>query len=304
MDKVDIRPTCLRGVARPKSEVSVDAAKYWFEHESVVNYEHLCASFAMAFSCLALFDSGHLQINTEDLSNVIAMSTGNSIYVASPLLCDPSQEPVGLEMKRIIGNIGKPGIAMLVPPLNLRVRAPDPTSWRLVAHDDFDGKSYDRFAQTSMQLSLSGREQGLRLQNYGLCDKQVILLESVISVYDRGKWIADVDVLRALRPNICRGCRGRGHSELCRNDSCSASTGRTIGEQPEFRKIAIDCWEELLEAPEDACVVRAHGNWIGRLAATCVAYQMGRHVSILPEDVCWKCVDKLNKDQQDVVFIS
>ena len=290
-----------------------------------------------AFSCLALFDSGNLNLRPSALSKVMAMSSGNSIYVASPLLCDPFQVPAGFEMKRIIGNIGRAGIAMLIPPQCPRLRTPNPASWKVVAHEDFNGQRFDGFAQTSVHLSFSGWDQGVGLQDYGLCDTPVFLLESVISVHDRGKWVADVDILAALQDNH-PNLRGLSFLSACLSKHKTSLRGPAVCSHPaahagvcEFQRLAvelecdlagvpdgltsrkrqllaqktaIDCWEELLEAPENDCVVRAHGNWLGRLAVACVAYQMGRQVVILPEDVCWKCVEDWSASRKGLMYIA
>lgn len=54
-------------------------------------------------------------------------------------------------------------------------------------------------------------------------------------------------------------------------------------------------WEELLDSPnhrEKAGVVRAYGNWIARLAATCISIQKGhRTILISKSPVCSACVD-------------
>jgi hypothetical protein len=149
----------------------------------------------------------------------------------------------------------------------------------------------------------------------------VFLLESVISVHDRGKWVPDVDILAALLDNrlnlvdvgICYQVSSKlkallrgpavcshptAHAGVCEFpcpavelecDSAGVPDELTSRERQSLvRKTAIDCWEELLEAPENDCVIRAHGNWLGCLAVACVACQMDRQVAILPEDVCWK----------------
>jgi hypothetical protein len=47
----------------------------------------------LTFACIANFESGSFDIDPKYLSAVMAMSSGNSIFVAAPLLCDPSQKP-------------------------------------------------------------------------------------------------------------------------------------------------------------------------------------------------------------------
>ena len=72
---------------------------------------------ACAFACVTMFDSGHYDADPAELVNVMAMSSGDSLYVGAALLCDPSEDLFSGDIKRIAGNIGRPGIAFLVPPL-------------------------------------------------------------------------------------------------------------------------------------------------------------------------------------------
>jgi hypothetical protein len=106
-------------------------------------------------------------------------------------------------------------------------------------------------------------------------------------VYDRDQWIGDIDVLPlfkqdndAIRRNTitCRGC----------------SLGQKTHDIPNWL-VAIDNWEELLDAPKDlgklnVAVFRAYDNWIARLAAACICVQKGFRIVINPaEKVCWGC---------------
>jgi len=59
-----------------------------------------------------MYESGRLHIGPEELEEVMAMSS----------LCDPSEVPAPYEVRRVIGNVGGAGIAMLIPPEDPRVR--------------------------------------------------------------------------------------------------------------------------------------------------------------------------------------
>lgn len=72
---------------------------------------------ACAFSCMTMFESGHYDANPTELVNVMAMSSGDSLFVGAALLCDPSAESYSGNIKRIAGNIGRPSIVFLVPPV-------------------------------------------------------------------------------------------------------------------------------------------------------------------------------------------
>ena len=74
------------------------------------------------FACIAMLESGSFNLNPNDLSDVMALSAGDSIYVAAPILCDPATQRRPHEITRIIGNLGRPGLAFLIAPRNPRIR--------------------------------------------------------------------------------------------------------------------------------------------------------------------------------------
>ena len=59
-----------------------------------------------AFEAIASFESGRTNISISE--DVMALASGSSLYIASPLLCDPYKIPHEFEIKHIIGNIGRP----------------------------------------------------------------------------------------------------------------------------------------------------------------------------------------------------
>ena len=111
-----------------------------------------------------------------------------------------------------------------------------------------------------------------------------MLVESLVSVHDRGEWVADLDVLGSLSDPF-----------LQRLDNCSCS--QRASKQRRTKLISLNIWEELLDSPnhrEKAGVVGAHGNWIARLAATCISIQKGhRTVLISKSPMCSTCVDEI-----------
>ncbi|KAL4725715.1 hypothetical protein ACLX1H_007866 [Fusarium chlamydosporum] len=52
----------------------------------------------------------------------------------------------------------------------------------------------------------------------------------------------------------------------------------------------VDNWDEILDAPANASIVRSKGNWLGRLAAMSLCLQLGRPNIVLPNRFCWECV--------------
>jgi hypothetical protein len=249
-----------------------------------------------AFSCLALFESGHCDVNLDLLKDVMALSSGDSIYVAAPLLCDPYEVRKPYELLRVVGNIGRPGITMLVPPANPLVRQVGPECWNIVTYAEFDGKQEDSFQGTTMHLSFTEYNQPINIGVHGAQDAEVFVLESVLSVHDHGRWVADLDLLHALES-----------FELARAEPAKACT-HSAGQLPSIRIIAIDSWEEFLDATGSVSVARARGNWVARLSLTAIgvgnqcAYKEGG-VVVCPEKFCWKCFEALGNDFENKVFI-
>jgi hypothetical protein len=68
-----------------------------------------------------------VDIAPSKFTDVIAISTGDSIYVSSHLLCDPA-ELVNSVLQRLVGNLGKSGLALLVPPKDPLCLEPDAES--------------------------------------------------------------------------------------------------------------------------------------------------------------------------------
>ncbi|KAJ6278945.1 hypothetical protein J3E71DRAFT_223776 [Bipolaris maydis] len=108
----------------------------------------------------------------------------------------PEQTP---QFQIILGNIGKPGLNFLLPPQKPIMREIDAGSWRFESYANFDGTTSRSFENTSMHLSFTDYRiphfDGLR----GAYDNQIYFLESVISVQDKGEWVADVDPLPLIQ---------------------------------------------------------------------------------------------------------
>lgn len=151
---------------------------------------------AETFSCIACLETGYMNITLSQLRSSFAISHENSIFVASELLSDPSDHLSSFPVKRIVDNIGKPGLAVLRSPQSPKMLAIDYSKWNIITHCPFDGKLEDNFASTSLHLSLTGYEFPLDLGHYGSRDRDGNVLEAAISVYERGDWIADLDVIK------------------------------------------------------------------------------------------------------------
>jgi hypothetical protein len=231
---------------------------------------------AQAFACITMFESGGINIDPKELTDVIAMSAGNSIFVAGSLLSGPTSDPIASRIKQVKGNIDSPGLSLIFSVQNPRIR-PESVNYKAVAHADYDQKREDNFAATSLHLSFTGWNVPLAFNVQGYIDRDIHFIEAVVSVRDRGVWVADIDVLTNSPFSVMEA--GACH--------CPVPQTALAGDL-----VSIDSWDELLDAPESAAVVRSHKNWSGRLAAACVAQQKfpGRRIWIIPEHIpCWNC---------------
>ncbi|KAK0507455.1 hypothetical protein JMJ35_009978 [Cladonia borealis] len=235
-------------------------------------------SHAQAIACILTFESGGVRSDPKQLDLVMAISSRNSIFIAGTLLSDPAKVVKGADIKRVVGNLGKPGITLLVSPQNPLVKSPS-RDFRLIMHANYDYQRLDSFSGTSLHLSFTKWTFPLNDGEYGLIDQDIFLAEVVVSVRDSGRWIADIDVVGA-RPedyvfNIACQCNNR-------HESFSKSY------------ISIDSWEELLDPPLAIGIFRAHGNWAARLAAICILKQKkvdGRVFLLDKDTACLACVE-------------
>ncbi|OCL01947.1 hypothetical protein AOQ84DRAFT_305675, partial [Glonium stellatum] len=236
---------------------------------------------------VAYFESGRSNIDPRHLKDVIALSFVDSLYITAQLLCDPYEYPDPHELKRILGNVGKAGITLLVPPSNPMVREVSSGSWRTANYVDFDGKAEDCFSSTSLHLSFTEFHLPLYDGVRGLLDNQVSFLESVVSIHEAGSWVADIDICEALE-------------EVCRLDP-QPTCEHAKQLKPEQTLVSVECWDEVLDMPVGVFVARAHKNWIARLALAAVLVQQAERditVTLCPETVCWPCVAQESLEQK------
>ena len=258
---------------------------------------------ASKFGCIANFETGTLDIGPNAISSVMAMSSGNSIFVANELIQDPfdgSYKRQGIT--RILGNLGRPGVVMLVPPPAPRIAPRDSNSWRLINHRPFKGETIDAFGDTSLHLSFTEYEISLSVR-VGAIDADAVMLESLISVYDRDRWIADLDVLDSLArkesdffPDLASH-----HKAMCPRAPGMKAAEKNVNliDNTTKRFVSIDNWDELLDPPEglgssQIGVIRASDNWQARLATMSVCVQRRYRTTVLPKGpVCKFCVNKV-----------
>ncbi|KAI4151601.1 MAG: hypothetical protein LQ340_003409 [Diploschistes diacapsis] len=234
------------------------------------------------FACLAHLETGYVDLHPNGLDLALALSIENSIYVAGVVLSDPYEKVPGYRLKRLTGNIGRDGISILIAPKNPQVREPS-ECYNLVEHKTYDLQREDNFKATSMHLQFTEWTMPLDPTSTRTIDQDVFFVESVISVLDRGKWVADLDILSIQ------------FSDLIRVDSRPCTTpghGKTVYE---YR--CLDSWEELLDPPDSVKLFRAHGNWAARLAAVSILTQCGKAHCIAmfgPNDFCLTCLEDYN----------
>lgn len=234
---------------------------------------------AAAFACIAMFESGFHNIEASYCDPVIALASTNSIYVIGELLADPADTGT-MAIRRVVGNVGKPGISLLVlPQQSPRVRELG-FDMRVVPHEPYDFSHQDCFKDTSLVLSFTEWTRPLHQESRGNFDEDIHFVESFISVHDRGQWVADIDA------SGLQECDTISEDCLC---------DENFEYKPDLT--AIDCWEELLDAPDNIAVMRARGNWISRLAAVAIRAQLGNAEETLllrPESQrCLHCLDAM-----------
>ncbi|KAF4631599.1 hypothetical protein G7Y89_g6536 [Cudoniella acicularis] len=255
---------------------------------------------AAKFACIAMLESGGQDLDTSLLHSVMAMATGNSIYVAESLLQDPcesdrSGQPGFKGIRRILGNIDRPGIVMLIPPSVPRMREVDFSSWRVVKQGAFDGQPKDYFSKSSLHLSFTEFQMPIAIVP-GACDADVILLEAFVSVHEGREWVADLDVLGSLSSGWIRspaGCQ-------CLERRADSAMGQALTKKIGTHLRSIENWEELLCCQENLLgletgVVRTQNNWLSRLAAVAICAQKNCSTTVLPSHcICFPCSERLS----------
>ena len=156
-------------------------------------------SLQRIFSCIAILESDVYNINPVTLEHVFAKSSGNSIFVSAALLSDLGEIPEVYEVLRVVGNIGRAGIAMLIRPQDPRIRKPEIESWHLINHARFDHQRTNSFQNTSLHLSFTQYTMPFNVGDHVAQDAEAFFIESLIPVHDRGKWVADLDILSMFR---------------------------------------------------------------------------------------------------------
>ena len=257
------------------------------------------------FASIAMFETGSPNTPMKQLSPVMALCSGNAIYVADALIQDPFQPKLDNNqgITRIIGNIDHPGVVMLAPPQAPMIRGEEPDSWRMVNHHIFDGRAEDCFSETSLHLSFTKFEVPLSVP-VGAIDPEVSMVEALVQSYNRKKWVADLDVIACLKhkdyflPILLPPCVHKGATPSPPLEIAAVQ----IRKATDKHLVSVDSWEELLDPPEDLgtkniAVVRAGNSWHARIATMSVSIQRHLRTTVLPtEPLCTLCGVKAFKD--------
>ncbi|KAI3319528.1 hypothetical protein HD806DRAFT_525510 [Xylariaceae sp. AK1471] len=253
------------------------------------NYSSITIPFLSMAHQIAIISyfAGGCNIPSADVApNSMGVSVGDSLYVPNWLLDDPLQASKRPFLVRILGNIGQPGFTIFSSVENPMASPLDYSNWRVTDQKAFNGKLEDALGATSMHLSFTSWERAIdQPGDQGNQDSRYRKMESIVSIRERGKWIGDVDMISALRSAKIY--------QLPPQSTCDHAPGSA----PAVLMISVESWDDLCDLPAGLVVVRAHGNWLARLAvASFLAQQAEEHsssisrITICPPNVCWRCV--------------
>jgi hypothetical protein len=243
------------------------------------------------FSCIALMETGVSNIRPEELKEVIAMSSGNSIFVAGTLLSDPYEPIPAKNIRHIVGNVGYTGLnLMVIPPGPLTIRQPANEVQKSSRRSNFEAERKNKFLSTSLHLSFTGQRSPLLLTDIDTIDQGIFFLQSVVSLWDDGKHLADLDILSIEKEDQIT----RIHL------NCSCPVPQLLPEDNDIR--CLDSWQDVFLQPRRrTSIVRAHGNWAVRLAVVSLLLQQQKeHVLgiLSSETLCWRCLEAQFNDPE------
>ncbi|KAJ2986287.1 hypothetical protein NUW58_g5100 [Xylaria curta] len=275
-----------------------------------------------SFSCVLLGENS-FDISPNRLGNVVGMSSGNSLFVDASLTCDPAIPPRRTKIRHVMGNIGKPGIALLVPPIEPTMMTLGIERWNVINFPPWDGQERDCFADSSLHIWFTGSTQEVDIGYSGAQDKELYIVESVVSLYAKAEWIADLDILKTIEsPSLTyrhiQTVPVKEKQVVHRTNQPprrSTSQPSVICEEGHMNKYqykemplaAVENWTELMTEKEKNCIFLADKNWQARLAAMMICIAQGRKVCLLSNSTCWDCVSQAKKNpsylKDPVVYI-
>lgn len=258
-----------------------------------------------AFSCIAYFESG-VDLSPSQFTGVMAMSFGDSIYVSVRLLRDPGDTCTPHTARRLSGNVGKAGLILMVPPAKPMTRPSSASTWRFIDRDPYTGQFEDHFSGTTLHLSFSDWSIPIDVgaAGHGRRDIEAQIVESLVSVFDQGKWVADLNILSALS----KGSSQPDHEFFFRARCAHERTqmmfqpNSDVGLDNQNEIVVIRNWDEFLEPPDLPAVVLAVGNWEAKLALACIGISRGSRVFVNPDGVCRACLDDVRGFEEGELY--
>lgn len=94
---------------------------------------------------MAMSESGSFVLDISTLMYMMAIASGNSLYVASRLLHDLLHDDSDAKITRVTRNLGRLEIKLLVSPHQPKVKSLAEDSWQLISHNCFDCEPEDAF---------------------------------------------------------------------------------------------------------------------------------------------------------------
>lgn len=251
-----------------------------------------------SFACIAAMDTGTIDFHPLKFENVMALSSMDSLYIAAPLMRDPLARSSSGDILHMIGNVGRHGLLLLVPPAVPQTSIPELDSWKEIEHISFNGKIEDTFTGTSLHLSFTDWPTPIDLGR-GQHEAQAYMVESLVSVHDNGRWIADLDVLESLK----KGDKQYDHEFFfrthCSHDNSDSSTNAEA-DNDFFDLVCIRTWDEFLERPASPSIVMTHNNWLARVAIATLGVRRGDRVFVR-NDVCTQCLKEVKEFDPDLM---
>lgn len=251
-----------------------------------------CNSWYRKFACIAMLETGGLNIDPQYLTGVFAMSVGDSIFAPETLLTDPASWGSARRIRRVFGNVGKSGVAFITNPIEAKLKEFDPGAWAVINHAPFNGQLEDCFRGTSLHLTFTEYEQALDIGTRGMRDVEAFLMEAVVSIDDRGRTIGELN-FAIDSPKLKIHPDGRCvHSTNSDPISSHQEEAQSVKHCHEGL-VTLDSWEEFLDPPKQTAIAiaRSTGNWQAKLAMSIASVQQGYEAAVLPERPCLKCIN-------------
>ena len=101
-------------------------------------------SRAKTLACIAYLDTVRPGLKPKHFEQTLAISSENPIYVEGVILADSFSRGHSGDVNRIVGNIGRTGICMLVAPKELRIK-PVTDTFNVVNQRPYDLKRENDF---------------------------------------------------------------------------------------------------------------------------------------------------------------